>query len=74
MTFQEYGEIVDVLLKDDFAFIEYRFPVQAQRALKMMNGAVFNGNKIIIEAARPRNMHTTEKLVNPRLYIGHISA
>jgi len=38
-----------------------------------MNNTIFNGDRIIIEAARPRNLHAADKLVNPRLYIGHIS-
>lgn len=41
--------------------------------MKAMTNQIFNGNKIVIEPARPRFNTDSEKFTNPRLYVGHLS-
>lgn len=52
--FARYGEIVDLLMKDDFAFIEYIKPQSAHQAIKEMNGKTIGTVRIVVEEARPR--------------------
>ncbi len=35
--FSKYGEIVDILRKDDYAFIEFKDPEYAKEAVKQAN-------------------------------------
>ena len=52
--FAKYGEIVDILMKDDFAFIEYIKPESALLSIKELNGKYINNVRIVVEEARPR--------------------
>jgi len=52
--FARHGEIVDILMKDDFAFIEYIKANDAQQAIKEMNGKSVGNVRIVVEEARPR--------------------
>jgi len=40
-AFAPYGDIEDILMKDDFAFIEFSNLVSATKALLDMNGNLF---------------------------------
>ena len=52
--FARYGDIVDILMKDDFAFIEYIKPESALQSIKEMNGKTIGNVRIVVEEARPR--------------------
>ncbi len=52
--FAKYGEIVDILMKEDFAFVEYIKPEAAQQAIKELNGKCVGSARIVVEEARPR--------------------
>jgi RNA recognition motif-containing protein len=52
--FAKYGEIVDILMKEEFAFIEYIKPESANNAIKELNGKYINNVRIVVEEARPR--------------------
>ncbi len=60
--FQEYGEITEVkLIKDNythelrgFGFIEMPSKEAGESAIKGLNGADFEGNKLVVNEARPR--------------------
>lgn len=52
--FSKYGEIVEIMMKDDFAFVEYSHMHSAAKALNELNGARLGGQKIQVEEARPK--------------------
>ena len=54
-AFSPYGDILDILMKDDFAFVEFSTTQSATRALLEMNGSKICGSKIIVEEAKPRD-------------------
>ncbi|KAL4485073.1 hypothetical protein ABPG72_014593 [Tetrahymena utriculariae] len=54
ITFGGYGELVDILMKDDYAFVEFTTTHAAAKALASMNGARLAGTKIVVEEARPK--------------------
>jgi len=60
--FARYGEIVDILMKDDFAFIEYIKPQSAHQAIKEMNGKTMGSVRIVVEEARPRQEEGKSKV------------
>lgn len=55
--FGKYGEIVDILMKEDFAFIEFVKIDSAQTAIKEMNGFQIEGSnaRLVVEEARPKS-------------------
>lgn len=68
-AFSPYGDIVDILLKEDFAFVvitndffrkiyicskEYASGFSSLKAIEAMNGRILCGTKIIVEEARPK--------------------
>ena len=53
--FAKYGEIVDILMKEEFAFIEYIKADSAVNAIKELNGKYINNSRIVVEEARPRS-------------------
>ncbi|KRX01624.1 hypothetical protein PPERSA_00331 [Pseudocohnilembus persalinus] len=68
--FGKYGEIADILKKDDYAFIEYKVPESAKAAIQGLNGFLVNGNRLVVEGARPKEVGN--KVEYPRLYIGKL--
>lgn len=54
VAFGPYGELIDILMKDDYAFIEYSTIQAALRALNAMRGALVNGTKLTVEGAKPK--------------------
>lgn len=63
--FSKYGEIVDLLMKEDFAFIEYQKSESAQLAIKEMNGYLVPGTQVrlVVEGARPKSPEECKKIV-----------
>lgn len=55
--FGKYGEILDILIKDDFAFIEFKNTESAQIAIKEMNGYQIpdSQTRLVVEEARPKS-------------------
>jgi len=53
--FGKYGDIVDILMKDDFAFVEYKNPESAATAIKEMNGHQVGTTRLVVEVARPKS-------------------
>ena len=55
--FGKFGEIKDILMKEDFAFIEFDKSESAQEAIKKMNGYQIEGTQIrlVVEEARPKS-------------------
>ena len=70
--FAKFGEIVDILMKEDFAFVEYIKPEAAQQAIKELNGKMVGSARIVVEEARPRLEEGG--LTIPRIYVGHLSS
>ena len=66
--FSRFGEIIDILRKDDYAFIEFATLDGANNSIKNMNGYNINGSRILVEQARPKD--APNKLSYPRLYVG----
>lgn len=54
VAFGGYGELLDILMKDDYAFVEFTTTHAAAKALAGMNGARLAGAKIVVEEARPK--------------------
>lgn len=54
--FSQYGEVktVNILQGRGFGFVEMNTPESAQDARDKLNGADFDGRKIIVNEARPR--------------------
>lgn len=52
--FGKYGDIIEIMMKDDFAFVEYAHMHSAAKALNELNGARMGGQKIQVEEARPK--------------------
>jgi len=53
--FHKFGDIVEIMIKDDFAFIEYTNIHSAYRAMTELNGYRLGGCKLQIEEAKPRD-------------------
>jgi len=50
----QHGNILDFLMKEQYAFVEYANEIEAQTAIKEMDGMFFNGQRIIAEFAKPK--------------------
>ena len=53
-SFGAYGELIDILMKEDYAFIEFGTTAGATKALNELNGARIAGSKIVVEEAKPK--------------------
>ena len=53
-AFGKYGDIIEIMMKDDFAFVEYAHIHSAAKALNELNGFKLGSNKIQVEEARPK--------------------
>lgn len=51
--FERYGKVVDYHMKDGFAFLEYKYLPQAERAKDQLDGTTHRGMKLQISEARP---------------------
>ena len=63
--FKKYGDIVEIMMKDDFAFIEYAHIHSASKALAELNGGRLAGQKIQVEEARPKDGDTSNQRAKP---------
>jgi len=61
-TFSKAGKITDIVLKTNFAFIQYESEKQALEALKLFSDFSYNGNKLSIEVAKTRTEKLAERL------------
>ena len=61
-AFSKAGKIVDIVLKTNFAFIQYENDKQALEALKIYNDYSLNGNKLCIELAKTRTEKLAERM------------
>lgn len=61
-TFSKAGKITDIVLKTNFAFLQYESEKQAMEALKLFNDLNFNGNKLQIEIAKTRTEKMAERM------------
>jgi len=52
--FAKYGDIIEIMMKDDFAFVEYAHMHSAAKALNELNGTKLGGQRIQVEEARPK--------------------
>eukprot|EP01137_Pigoraptor_chileana_P004483 Opistho-2@46186 len=50
--FRRYGRIVNVDLKNGFAFVEFEDDRDAEDAIRALDGTNFEGDRIIVQAAR----------------------
>jgi RNA recognition motif-containing protein len=53
--FGKYGDITDILMKDDFAFVEFKQADSAATAIKEMNGFQVGATRLVVEVARPKS-------------------
>ena len=53
--FKKYGDITEIMMKDDFAFVEFAHIHSAAKALSELNGARLMNQKIQVEEARPKD-------------------
>ena len=60
--FSKYGNIVDLVLKTNFAFIQYENEKEALSALKNLNDYNLMGNKINVESAKSRVEKMAERI------------
>jgi arginine/serine-rich splicing factor 7 len=60
--FSKYGNIVDLVLKTNFAFIQYENEKEANSALKNLNDYNLMGNKINVESAKSRVEKMAERI------------
>ncbi|KRX05239.1 hypothetical protein PPERSA_06873 [Pseudocohnilembus persalinus] len=71
--FSPYGQIVDTLWKESYAFIEFETVQQAQQALKELNGSLVNNSNLVIQESKPKvHNENVKKEQTTRLYIGRI--
>lgn len=70
--FGKYGDIVDILMKDDFAFVEFKQPESAATAIKEMNGFQVGNTRLVVEVARPKSPEELG-ISTPRQYVGHVA-
>lgn len=69
--FSRYGEVLDVMRKDDFAFVEFVDPLCASQAVKELNGLFLLGTKLVVEGSRPKDEN--KEVRSTRLYLGKIT-
>ncbi len=62
LTFSKAGKITDIVMKTNFAFIQYENEKQAYEALELFNDYLFNGNKLSIEVAKTRTEKLAERM------------
>ena len=49
------GTILDFLLKEQYAFVEYETESEAKKAVVELDGRCLNGQRIIAEFAKPKS-------------------
>ena len=62
ILFSKCGKIDEIIIKNNFAFIQYNTVQSSQNAIRNFNDYNFHGTKIIVEQAKTRNEKMAEKL------------
>ena len=60
--FSKCGKIEDIIIKNNFAFIEYSTVQSSLNAIRNFNDYNFHGTKIVVEQAKTRNEKIAEKM------------
>jgi arginine/serine-rich splicing factor 7 len=60
--FKKIGKITDIVLKQNFAFIQYSHEHEAVQAVNKFNDFNMNGNKILVELAKTRTEKLAERM------------
>jgi arginine/serine-rich splicing factor 7 len=60
--FSKYGNIIDLVLKVNFAFIQYENEKEAMIAIKHLNDFNLMGNKINVESAKSKVEKMAERI------------
>jgi arginine/serine-rich splicing factor 7 len=60
--FKSIGKVNDIILKTNFAFIQYEQEKDAYEALKSLNDYSLSGNKLIVELAKSRYEKLAERM------------
>nr|XP_056708722.1 RNA-binding protein 14-like [Euleptes europaea] len=64
----EPGEVLNVALMKQFAFVHMRDEEAAERAILKLNGHPLHGRRVVVEPSRPRPTHTV------KVFVGNVSA
>ena len=62
ILFSKCGKIEEIIIKNNFAFIQYNSLNSSQNAIRNFNDYNFHGSKILVEQAKTRNEKMTEKM------------
>ena len=60
--FSKCGKIEEIIIKNNFAFIEYSTVQSSLNAIRNFNDYNFHGTKILVEQAKTRNEKIAEKM------------
>jgi len=60
--FSKCGKIEEIIIKNNFAFIEYTTVQSSLNAIRNFNDYNFHGTKIVVEQAKTRNEKIAEKM------------
>ena len=60
--FKKAGKITDIVLKQNFAFIQYNNDYEANQAVAAYNDYYMNGNRISVELAKSRTEKLAERI------------
>jgi arginine/serine-rich splicing factor 7 len=60
--FKKTGKITDIVLKPNFAFIQYSHEYEALQAVSKYNDYNMNGNRISVELAKTRTEKLSERM------------
>lgn len=60
--FKKEGKIIDIVLKQNFAFIQYSHENEAIQAVNKFNDYNMNGNRILVELAKSRTEKLAERI------------
>ena len=62
ILFSKCGKIDEIIIKNNFAFIQYNTVQSSQNAIRNFNDYNFYGTKIVVEQAKTRNEKMAEKM------------
>ena len=62
VLFSKCGKIEEIIIKNNFAFIQYSTVQSSQNAIRNFNDYNFHGTKIVVEQAKTRNEKIAEKM------------
>ena len=60
--FKKTGKIIDIVLKQNFAFIQFSHDYEALQAVNKFNDYSLKGNKILVELAKTRTEKLAERI------------